>query len=144
MVWDPSHDFHKIIKKSWFRAFPPISWAIAHNFGVRGDFRRDPVTRVSRNRKKSRDFGHFWPFSYAIVHGFGIPCGFIWFGTPSHNLHEIIENLWFQEFLTVFVGYSTRFCGPTWIYMVQAPSDDSQEIIKKLVISGISNRFHGL
>ena len=36
----------------------------------------------------------------------------------------------FGAFLAVFVGYSTQFWGPTWIYMVRDPSLDFHEIMK--------------
>ena len=49
---------------------------------------------------------------------------------PSYDFLEIIKNFMISGISGVFVRYSTRFWGPTWIYMVRDPAPNFLEIIK--------------
>ena len=51
---------------------------------------------------------------------------------PVTRFSQNHKKLVIAGILAVFVDYSTRFWGPTWIYMVRELSQDFNEIIKNL------------
>ena len=151
-IWSgtPSHDFNKIIRNSWFRAFLPIFVGYSTRFWARRGFNWSGNSSPDfLGIIKTRDFGHFWPFSWDIAHGFG-PDEDLYGPGPVTRFSQNHKNSWFRAFLCVFVGYSTRFWGPMWIYMIRDPSHNFHEIIKNswfraflTVFVGYSTRFWG-
>ena len=105
---------------------------------------RDPVTRFLRNHKKTRDFGHLWPFSWPIAHGFGARRGFNWFRTHQSIFTKSYKTRDFGHLWPFPWPIAHRFGVRRGSKRFGTPSHDFHEIIKKLVISGISRRFRGL